>query len=92
MMSATVVSPGAASSGYYKTEGYYTAGSEEGDAAASWFGKGAEALGLEGRVDDEMFTQMLDGQTFVPSRMDRSKTGLWASMWVGNANTVPAWI
>ena len=65
MMSATVVSAGAASSGYYKTEGYYAAGSEEGDAAASWFGKGAEALGLEGRVDDEMFTQMLDGQTFV---------------------------
>lgn len=67
MMSATVVSAGAASSGYYKTEGYYVAGSEEGDAAASWFGKGAEALGLEGRVDDEMFTQMLNGQTFVPS-------------------------
>ena len=65
MMSATVVSAGAASSGYYKTEGYYAAGSEEGDAAASWFGKGAEALGLEGRVDDAMFTQMLDGQTFV---------------------------
>lgn len=67
MMSATVVSAGAASSGYYKTEGYYAAGSEEGDAAASWFGKGAEALGLSGRVDDEMFTHMLDGQTFVAS-------------------------
>lgn len=67
MMSATVVSAGAASSGYYKTEGYYAAGSEEGDAAATWFGKGAEALGLEGRVDDEMFTLMLDGQTFVAS-------------------------
>lgn len=65
MMSATVVSTGAASSGYYKTEGYYAAGSDEGDAAANWFGKGAEALGLEGRVDDEMFTQMLDGQTFI---------------------------
>lgn len=67
MMSATVVSAGAASSGYYKTEGYYAAGSAEGDAAVSWFGKGAEALGLEGRVNDEIFTQMLDGQTFVAS-------------------------
>ncbi len=64
MMSISTVSAGAASSGYYKTEGYYAAGSEEGDAAAKWFGEKAEALGLEGRVDDALFTQMLEGVAF----------------------------
>jgi len=64
MMSVTTVSTGAASSGYYKTEGYYAAGTEQGDAAASWFGKGAEDLGLSDRVDDQLFTQMLEGQTY----------------------------
>jgi len=64
MMSISTVSGGAASSGYYKSEGYYAAGSEEGDAAATWFGEKAEALGLEGRVDDALFTQMLEGVSF----------------------------
>lgn len=64
MMGATSVSSGAAASGYYKTEGYYLEGSKEGAEAASWFGEQAAALGLEGRVDDEMFSALLDGQTF----------------------------
>ena len=64
MMSATVVSAGAASSGYYKAEGYYAAGSPEAQQASSWFGKGAASLGLEGQVDDAIFTRMLEGQTF----------------------------
>lgn len=64
MMSVTLVSAGAASSGYYKAEGYYAADSKEGEQAASWFGRAAEALGLTGRVDDAIFTQMLDGQSF----------------------------
>lgn len=64
MMSISTVSAGAASSGYYKSEGYYAAGSEEGDAAATWFGEKAESLGLEGRVDDALFTQMLEGVSF----------------------------
>ncbi len=64
MMSATLVSAGAASSGYYKSEGYYAAGSQEAEQAASWFGRAAEHLGLSGRVDDALFTRMLEGQTF----------------------------
>ena len=68
MMSISTVSAGAASSGYYKSEGYYAAGSEEGDAAAKWFGAKAEALGLEGRVDDALFTQMLEGVAFKPGK------------------------
>ena len=68
MMGTTQVSAGAAASGYYKTEGYYTAGSEDGDAAAQWFGKAAQALGLTGRVDDTLFAQLLDGQVFKPGK------------------------
>ena len=66
MMSISPVNAGAAASGYYKTEGYYAAGSEEEDAAAHWFGKAAEELGLEGRVDDNLFAELLDGQVFKP--------------------------
>jgi hypothetical protein len=44
MMSATVVSAGAASSGYYNIEGYYAADSPEAQAAAEWFGKGVSVL------------------------------------------------
>jgi len=64
MMKATLVSAGAAASGYYKTEGYYAAGSDDGEASAQWFGKAAEALGLTGRVDDDLFAQLLEGQVF----------------------------
>ncbi|MBL1435410.1 MAG: relaxase domain-containing protein [Rhodobacteraceae bacterium] len=68
MMSSTPVSAGAAASGYYKSEGYYTTGSEEGDAAAQWFGKAAEALGLAGRIDDPLFSELLNGQIFKPGK------------------------
>ena len=64
MMSATVVSGGAASSGYYRAEGYYAADSEVAAAASQWFGKAAEELGLRGQVDDALFTSMLEGQTY----------------------------
>ena len=64
MMSATLVSAGAAASGYDKAEGYYSAGSKEAEQAATWFGRGAESLGLSGQVDDALFTRILDGQTF----------------------------
>jgi conjugative relaxase-like TrwC/TraI family protein len=64
MMNPNVVSRGAAASGYYNAEGYYASGSKEAEASASWFGKGAEALGLRGSVDDQVFAQILDGQSF----------------------------
>jgi len=63
MMSGSVVSAGAASSQYYKSEGYYIAGSQEAENAAQWFGKAAEAAGLTGKVDDKLFTELLEGKT-----------------------------
>ncbi|MFY0312526.1 MobF family relaxase [Leisingera sp. D0M16] len=62
MMSISTVSAGAAASGYYKQEGYYKAGTEEGKKAAAWFGKAAEENGLTGYADDKQFAQLLDGQ------------------------------
>ncbi|MBY6059275.1 MobF family relaxase [Leisingera daeponensis] len=62
MMSISNVSAGAAASGYYKEEGYYKAGTEEGERAATWFGKAAEENGLSGFVDDRHFAQLLDGE------------------------------
>lgn len=62
MMSISNVSAGAAASGYYKEEGYYKAGSEEGQKAGSWFGKAAAQNGLTGFVDDTQFSRLLDGE------------------------------
>ncbi|OBY24818.1 MobF family relaxase [Leisingera sp. JC1] len=62
MMSISNVSAGAAASGYYKEEGYYKAGTEEGERAATWFGKAADENGLSGFVDDRHFAQLLDGE------------------------------
>lgn len=80
MLSVSNVSGGAAASGYYKTEGYYKAGSPEAEAAAQWHGKAAEALAIAGRqefqgtVDDGVFTDVLDGRA--PS-LERDEKGNW---------------
>lgn len=75
MMSISNVSAGAASSGYYKEEGYYKSGSPEGEKATSWFGKGAEELGLTGNVDDKQFAEFLDGQAPDGKEMGRYVDG-----------------
>ena len=69
MMTASVVSAGAAKSGYYQTEGYYKAGSPEAEAATQWFGKAAEKFGLVGQIDDARFAAILDGETPSTGRM-----------------------
>lgn len=63
MLSIGVVSSGQAASGYYKSEGYYVAESKEAEQSATYHGEGAEDVGLTGRVDDEAFSALLDGQT-----------------------------
>jgi conjugative relaxase-like TrwC/TraI family protein len=64
MMSLNTVSSGAVSSGYYKTEGYYSQDGEDSTQTAKWFGSQAEALGLKGNVDDQLFSKMLEGQSY----------------------------
>lgn len=44
---------------YYKPQNYYTQNAE---GRSSWFGKGAEILGLKGSVDPKIFEELLYGR------------------------------
>ena len=62
-----VVSIGAVASpaqgvSYYERDGYYAKDDAAHREASAWFGKGAEALGLEGSVDPDLFTDILAGE------------------------------
>jgi hypothetical protein len=52
-----VKSAGSAGNYYTEKDNYYVIGSME----ERWQGKGAEALGLEGKVDKQIFTELLQG-------------------------------
>jgi conjugative relaxase-like TrwC/TraI family protein len=60
MMSLSPVSNGSAAASYYGSDNYYTA--EQTTDASAWTGKAAQALGLEGPVDGEVFADILDGK------------------------------
>ncbi len=53
-----LTSPGQAAS-YYRRDDYYTRNQE---SPSAWHGRGAEALGLAGPVDQKAFTDLLDGR------------------------------
>ena len=62
-----VVSIGAVASAaqgvsYYERDGYYAKEDAAHREASAWFGKGAAALGLEGPVDPDLFTDILAGE------------------------------
>ena len=62
-----VVSIGAVASpsqgvSYYERDGYYAKDDAAHREASAWFGKGAEALGLEGPVDPDLLTNVLAGE------------------------------
>ncbi len=56
-----VASPSQSAS-YYERDGYYAKDSPEHRAASAWAGRGAEALGLEGPVDPDVFKAVLAGE------------------------------
>jgi conjugative relaxase-like TrwC/TraI family protein len=80
MLSVSNVSAGAAGSGYYRAEGYYSEGTPEAEAAAQWFGKAAEELtdlghtDFEGAVDDCVFSALLDG---IAPALEKNGRGEW---------------
>ena len=47
---------------YYERDGYYARDDPAHKEASAWFGKGAEALGLEGPVDPDIFKDVLAGE------------------------------
>ena len=61
MVSLKNISNIAAAAHYYERDNYYTTG-EEARERSVWWGKGAARLGLAGRVDLDIFRQVLDGQ------------------------------
>ena len=46
---------------YYERDGYYAKDDAAHREASAWIGKGAEALGLEGTVDPDIFSGILEG-------------------------------
>ena len=47
---------------YYERDGYYAKDSAEHRVLSAWAGRGAEALGLEGPVDPDVFRAVLEGE------------------------------
>lgn len=79
MMSiGSVKSAGSAGNYYTDKDNYYVIGS----MGERWAGKGAEALGLSGGVDQKVFTKVLEGR--LPDGSDLSRTQ------DGRTNTVRA--
>ncbi|MCW5323690.1 conjugative relaxase [Verminephrobacter aporrectodeae subsp. tuberculatae] len=60
---------------YFSADNYYT--QDEGLEHSEWFGKGAEHLGLSGKIDRQAFFEVLNG------RVDDQELGKW----VKNAET-----
>ncbi len=73
VVSIGAVSAPAQGAAYYKRDGYYAENDPEHRLASAWTGKGAEALGLSGTVDPDVFKAVLAGR--VPDgsgrRLDR---------------------
>lgn len=59
MISIATVSAGSAAS-YYSADNYYTL--EEGAEQSRWEGRGADELGLDGKVDADAFQRVLEGR------------------------------
>ena len=56
---------------YYERDGYYSKDDPEHREASAWAGKGAEALGLSGPVDPDVFTAILEGRVPDGPRLGR---------------------
>ncbi|MCY4600824.1 MAG: relaxase domain-containing protein, partial [Acidobacteria bacterium] len=68
-----VVASAAQGASYYERDGYYAKDDPEHREASRWAGKGAEALGLSGPVDADVFRRILEGR--VPSGPQLGRRG-----------------
>jgi conjugative relaxase-like TrwC/TraI family protein len=59
MLSVATVRSAKGAAGYFAADNYYSLG--EAETSGEWFGKGAAALGLDGKVDKETFEALLKG-------------------------------
>ena len=70
-MVASIGAVSAAAQGvsYFERDGYYAKDDPDHLRASAWAGKGAEALGLDGPVDSDVFKDVLEGT--VPDGSER---------------------
>jgi conjugative relaxase-like TrwC/TraI family protein len=61
MLSIGNISSAKGAAKYYTRADYYSKEEPNVDIKSSWYGKGAESLGLSGEVDMEMFSKLLQG-------------------------------
>ena len=74
MMTVAGVKSSFQAASYYDKDDYY---SEKGQSPSHWYGAGAEALGLSGSVDRDVFKEMLDGNLPSGDRIGMEKNGEW---------------
>ena len=67
MLSVASVRSAGGAAAYFAADNYYTREQGQGE----WFGKGAEALGLSGRIDARQFEAVLRGELPDGSRVGR---------------------
>lgn len=73
MLSIANVKNAAQAESYFAKEDYYL--TKDRDAAAQWWSSGAKDLGLEGRVDKEVFGKLLRGELPDGTQMPCKKGG-----------------
>ena len=67
MLSVASVRSAGGAANYFAADNYYT----RDQASGEWFGKGAEALGLTGKIDAAQFEALLKGELPDGSRVGR---------------------
>ena len=72
MLSLSNVESGAAATAYYEAADDYYSGDR---SPSAWWGRGAEALGLAGAVEPEVFARLLDGRLPTGEQLHHAAAG-----------------
>ena len=72
MLSLSNVESGAAATAYYEVADDYYSGDR---SPSAWWGRGAEALGLAGAVEPEVFARLLDGRLPTGEQLHHAAAG-----------------
>lgn len=75
MLSLSAVTSPTKAGSYFEADNYYARNDPEAKSMSAWFGKGAEALGLNGEVDPQAFVAMLNGKMPNGQELGRLKEG-----------------
>lgn len=84
MLSIKKIKNAKVTSNYFRKDDYYAKDSPEAERESSWWGKGAEALGLSGSVTKEQFSALLQGNLPDGTELGQIRPG-------GERNHAPGW-